>query len=239
MTPHISAKKEEIAKIVIMPGDPLRAKYIAENYLEPGYKLVNEIRGMLAYTGKYQGKEVTIMGHGMGIPSIGIYSYELFHFYDVDTIIRIGSCGSLLPEMKLGEVVLVEKAISDSTYAFSLGLDFNSKILPSSSNLFKLAKDFLVENQIKHYAGIVYSSDAFYGVKNCEDIQSLIDKKEILAIEMEAFGLYANAIKLKKQALTILTVSDSIVNGDSMEPELRRTSFKNMITTALNMALKI
>ncbi len=134
MTPHNSAKKEQIAKVVLMPGDPLRAKYIAENFLE-NYECVNEVRGMLAYTGFYNGKRITVMAHGMGIPSIGIYSYELFKFYDVDVIIRIGSCGAYLHETNLGDIIVASEVVSPSTYAQCLGVEVKNKRLNATPEL--------------------------------------------------------------------------------------------------------
>lgn len=238
MTPHIVAKKDEIAKVVIMPGDPLRAKFIAENFLDD-FKLVNDVRGMLAFTGMYKGKQITVMGHGMGIPSIGIYSYELFKFYDVEAIIRVGSCGSYLKEMNLGDVVVVEQAISDSTYAFNLGIDVNSKILDCDKQLLQEIDKILNDKKIRHYKGLVFSSDAFYGERNSNGIDELIKQNKILAVEMEAFALYANALKLNKKALALLTVSDSLVNNAAMSADERRTSFKAMIESALELTLKI
>ncbi len=238
MTPHNIAKKDQIAKVVLMPGDPLRAKFIAENYLE-NYELVNDVRGMLAYTGTYKNKKITIMGHGMGIPSIGIYSYELFNFYDVDTIIRIGSCGSFLSEINLGDIIVAENAISDSTYAYNIGLDLNSKVIGCDSNLHEIVIKILDEKKYKYYDGYVFSSDAFYGVRNSNEIDLMIEQNKLLGVEMEAFALYANAKKLNKKAITLLTVSDSIVNKCEMGADERRTSFKKMMEVALELAIEI
>ena len=231
MTPHINAKKEDIAKIVLMPGDPLRAKFIAEKYLKK-VKLVNEVRGMLAYTGYYNDKKVTVMGHGMGIPSIGIYSYELFNFYDVEVIIRIGSTGAYLQEMNLGDIVVASQAISDSCYANNLDLNIKKNRIDASKIIYDLAIEALNEKQIKYYDGLVLSSDAFYGYNHGKYINKLLKDKKILSVEMEAFALYANAIKLNKKALTLLTVSDSIPNKLEMSSQERQTSFINMMETA-------
>ncbi len=240
MTPHISAKKGEIAKTVLMPGDPLRAKFIAENFLED-YKLVNKIRGMLAYTGIYKGKEVTVMGHGMGNASIGIYSYELYNVYDVENIIRVGSCGSYLESIKIGDVIIANQATSDSTYADLINVDLINNSLNASEKLLETCITTSKELKIEVYQGKVNSSDVFYSDKNNSKSKLTNEIKEgkILAVEMEAFALYANAIKLKKNALCILTVSDSLVSNESLSADDRRTSFKSMILLGLETALKL
>ena len=238
MTPHISAKKGEIAKTVLMPGDPLRAKFIAENFLED-YKLVNEVRGMLAYTGTYKGKDVTVMGHGMGNPSIGIYSYELYKFYDVENIIRVGSCGSYLESINVGEVIVANQATSDSTFADLINVELVNNSLSASEELLKTCVKVSEELKIKLHIGKVNSSDVFYSDENSpkSKLNDEIKKGNILAVEMEAFALYANAIKLNKNALCILTVSDSLVNHESLSSEDRRTTFKNMMILGLETAL--
>ena len=238
MTPHISAKKGEIAKTVLMPGDPLRAKFIAENFLED-YKLVNEVRGMLAYTGTYKGKDVTVMGHGMGNPSIGIYSYELYKFYDVENIIRVGSCGSYLESINVGEVIVANQATSDSTFADLINIELVNNSLSASEELLKTCVKVSEELKIKLHIGKVNSSDVFYSDENSpkSKLNDEIKKGNILAVEMEAFALYANAIKLNKNALCILTVSDSLVTHESLSSEDRRTTFKNMMILGLETAL--
>ena len=238
MTPHISAKKGEIAKTVLMPGDPLRAKFIAENFLED-YKLVNEVRGMLAYTGTYKGKDVTVMGHGMGNASIGIYSYELYKFYDVENIIRVGSCGSYLESINVGEVIVANQATSDSTFADLINVELVNNSLSASEELLKTCVKVSEELKIKLHIGKVNSSDVFYSDENSpkSKLNDEIKKGNILAVEMEAFALYANAIKLNKNALCILTVSDSLVNHESLSSEDRRTTFKNMMILGLETAL--
>lgn len=241
MTPHIKAKKEDIAKVVLMPGDPLRAKFIAETFLKD-YICINDLRGMLGYTGFYKGKRVTVMGSGMGIASIGIYSHELFHFYDVDVIIRVGSCGTYLPDIKLGQVIIAKQAVSLSTYAQIIGVKDNNHQLNADASLVQLANDTANENNIDVKCGLVLSSDAFYS--NDQEysawISHLVKAQKLLAVEMEAYGLYANAIKNNKKALTILSVSDSIIDHNQQIPaELRVSSFQSMMQLALDMANKL
>ena len=241
MTPHIKAKKEEIAKVVLMPGDPLRAKFIAENFLT-NYSCVNDVRGMLAFTGYYKDKKITVMGHGMGIPSIGIYSHELFKFYDVDTIIRIGSCGTYIKDMELGQIIIGNEAISNSNYAKSIGVEVKNNALFATSDLVQLANQTANELNIKTINGTILSSDVFYSNNKeyNEWINTLITNRNLLAAEMEAFGLYANAINNNKKALTIVSVSDSIIEHDkNLSPDERVTTFKNMMMLALEIAIKI
>lgn len=231
MTPHISAKKEDIAKTVLMPGDPLRAKMIAEAYLQDA-KLVNEVRGMLAYTGTYQGERVTVMASGMGIPSIGIYSYELFKFYDVDRIIRIGSCGSYDPALHLYDVLLVCKSYSNSTYAKNQnGCPFNT--LLSSASLNEKIEKKAKEQGINLHKGTVYCSDVFYDEVN--DSKTLYEEKHCMATEMESFALFHNANRFNKQATCLLTVSDDLTRGEKTTPEERQNAFHEMITLALSI----
>ncbi len=179
------------------------------------------------------------MGHGMGIPSIGIYSYELFKFYEVDTIIRIGSCGAFLPEINLGDIVLVETSISDSCYASNMNVKTQNMSLKANQGLLNLVKSIADKKQIKHYDGLVLASDSFYGETNGEYIDSLKKENKIIAVEMEAFALYANAIKLNKKALTILSVSDSISNKLELSADERRTNFRTMMELALDIVLEL
>ncbi|MDE5651665.1 MAG: purine-nucleoside phosphorylase [Ureaplasma sp.] len=235
MTPHNNAKKEDIAKIVLMPGDPLRAKWIAENFLENA-KCVQDVRGMFAYTGTYKNKRITIMAHGMGIPSIGIYSYELFKFYDVDTIIRIGSTGSYSPNVKVNDVILVDEAYSESTYASLLDLDVKNQVIAAPSpDLNKTIEATAKELNINLIVGRCHSSDVFYRQIS---LDKLVETTNSICVEMEAFALFANAKILNKNAATILTCSDSLVTGESLDPELRQTSFKKMVLIALESAIK-
>ncbi len=233
MTPHISAKKDEIAKVVIMPGDPLRAKWIAENLLKD-YKEVNSVRGMLAFTGYFNGKKITVMGHGMGIPSIGIYSYELYKFYDVELIIRVGSAGSYVPEIKVKDVVLVERAYSDSTYADLMNLKVKDKIIDADDEMVNFAMKKSESLNIKIKKVTCNSSDVFY---NSSPLSELIEKTKSSVVEMEAFALFCNSIILKKKSLCLLTCSDSLVTHESMSPDERQKGFLKMCNLALEIGV--
>ena len=228
MTPHNEAKLGDIAKTVLMPGDPNRAKFVADNFLED-VKLVNKVRGILAYTGKYKGKEVTVMASGMGMPSIGIYSYELYKFYDVENIIRIGTAGSYLEDLKIFDVVLVDEAYTKSTYAKVQGYD--SDTIKSSKKL----NDIIKSTDPSIRIGKVYSTDVFY---TDEDINEYINKG-CLCTEMESFALFYNAYKLGKEATCILTISDNLVNHEETTPEQREKSLNEMITLALDSVIKL
>lgn len=229
-TPHISAKYDEIAKTVIMAGDPLRAKYMAENYLENPV-LVNHIRGMNGYTGTYKGKRVSVMGHGMGIPSISIYTYELFNFYDVDTIIRIGSAGSYHPELKLGDLVLAMGASTDSNYGAQFQLPGTFAPL-ADFGLLRKAAETCEKLGYRHRVGNVLSSDTFYSANPQNEKWA---KMGVVAVEMEASALYMNAAYAGKRALAILTISDQLVTGEASTPEERRTTFTHMMDVALSL----
>lgn len=236
MTPHISAKKEEIAKTVLMPGDPLRAKYIAEHFLENA-KLVNEVRNIYAYTGTYQGKEITVMASGMGMPSMGIYSYELYQFYDVDNIIRIGTAGAYQKELSVLDVILVERSYSKSSYAKICDGTEEETIVASeelNASIEKVAK----EKQIQLHKGTVLCSDAFYSDNKTYEAP---EKHQCLAVEMESFSLFANAKRLGKKAACILTVSDIIGNTNQKEltPEERQNSLNQMILLALEAGIRV
>ncbi len=235
MTPHNEAKKESIAKTVLMPGDPLRAKYIADNYLENA-KLVNGVRGMFAYTGTYKNKEVTVMASGMGMPSIGIYSYELFKFYDVDNIIRIGSAGSYVEDLKVYDTVLVEKSYSESTYALVQNGD-NNNIISSSDYLNNIIKNTAINLNKELKSITVHSSDVFYKEKS--NYKELVDKYDVKAIEMESFALFHNANVLGKNASCLLTISDSLVTNEETTSEERQNNFNDMIIIALESTLNI
>ena len=229
MTPHNEAKKDEIAKTVLMPGDPLRAKYIAENFLSD-YKLVNTVRNMYAYTGKYEGKDVTIMASGMGMPSIGIYSYELFKFYDVDKIIRIGSAGSYTKDLNLYDVVLVNGCYSESSYAKTQnGCEDN--MMYASENLNFYIKQAAAENNIPITIANVHSSDVFY--KENDNYKEIYEKYGCMCVEMESFALFHNANVLNKKAACLLTISDNIVTNEKATTEERQNSFNKMIELAL------
>ena len=225
MTVHIKALKEEIAKTVIMPGDPLRAKFIAETYLKD-YKLINNVRGMLGYTGFYNDKKVTIMASGMGNASMGIYSYELFKFYDVDNIIRVGSCGAYTSDLKLYDLILVEESYSTSSYA-QVQNGCQDKVLKSSTKL-----NTIIKNNGVIKAGRIYCSDVFY--KENDNYKELYEKENCLAVEMETFALFHNANVLNKHATAILTVSDNLVTKEETTSEERERSFTKMIELALS-----
>ncbi|MFA5603600.1 MAG: purine-nucleoside phosphorylase [Bacilli bacterium] len=233
MTPHIEAKKDEIAKVVIMPGDPLRAKFIAETYLTD-YKLVNEVRGMLAYTGFYKNTQVTIMASGMGIPSMGIYSYELFNFYDVDTIIRVGSCGAYTDKLNLYDLVLVESSYTDSNYGVNQN-GVENRLLNSTTSLNKKIGDVAKKSNISLNIGTVHCSEVFY--KDNNQFKDLYDKNNCLAVEMESFSLFHNAKIFNKSATCLLTVSDNLVTNEVTTSEERQTAFTEMIELALESIL--
>lgn len=230
MTPHIEALKEEVAKTVIMPGDPLRAKYIAEKYLTD-VKLINDIRNMFGYTGLYNGKKVTIMGSGMGMPSIGIYSYELYKFYDVENIIRVGTCGSYVEGLPLYSIVLVDGSYSDSSYA-KVQNDVETNIIYSNKELTNKIKKIADIKNIEITTGLIYSSDVFY--KEKENYEELVKKYNCLGVEMESFALFHNANVLNKKAACVLTVSDNFITKEKTTPEERQSSFDGMIELVLD-----
>lgn len=234
-TPHNQANLGDIAKSVLMPGDPLRAKYIAEKYLTD-VKLFNTVRNMFGYTGYYKGKKISIMGSGMGMPSIGIYSYELFSFYGVDNIIRIGSCGAYKDELNLFDVILTEGAYSDSSYA-KLAYGYNEKINYPSKTLNSWLRDAAKDLGIKVYEGLVHSSDVFYTGPSF-NFREFNKDKNCLVVEMEAFSLFANAKFLNKNAACLLTVSDSLVHKVETTAEERQKSFNQMVEIALEALAK-
>lgn len=231
-TPHIESKKEDIASVVLMPGDPLRAKYIAENFLEDA-KLVNTVRNMFAYTGKYKNRKVTVFASGMGIPSIGIYSYELYKFYDVKKIIRIGTCGSFNEHIKLLDVVLSQGAYC-KTY-FDKLLDGGSKnYIEASEELNRKIMNVSKEKNIDLKYGKTITSDVFD--LYCDDeekFRSNYPNMNFLSVEMEAYGLFYIANKLGKEAACLMTVVDSLYDKRSLSSEDRETSLNQMIETAL------
>lgn len=231
-TPHNSAKNGEIAKTVLMPGDPLRAKFIAENFMED-VKCFNQIRNMFGYTGKYKGKEISVMGGGMGMPSMGIYSYELFKFYGVDNIIRIGTAGGIDDSVNLRDVVIGLGACTNSNYASQYNLP--GSFAPTASfNLVERAVESAKKNNINTIIGNILSSDIFY----CDDSESLLHWKKmgVLAVEMEAAALYMNAARLGKNALCMLTISDCPFKNLSLPAEERQTGFTEMMKIALELA---
>ena len=233
MTPHIEAKIGEIAKTVLMPGDPLRAKYVADNFLTD-VKLVNKVRNIFAYTGNYKGKEVTIMASGMGMPSIGIYSYELYKFYNVENIIRIGSAGAYTKDIDLYDVILTSDSYSMSSYAKVQG--YGSEIISASENLNNKIKEVALNTNKEIKVGRIHSSDVFYGNV---DINDLYENKKCLCVEMESFALFYNALKLNKNAACLLTISDNLITKEETTSEQRQNSFNEMIELALDTAIQL
>lgn len=238
-TPHNNAKIGEIAKTVIMPGDPLRAKYIAENFLE-NYKLVNDVRGMYAYTGTYKGKEITVMAHGMGMPSVGIYAYELYKIYDVDNIIRIGSCGGYKPELKLFDIVLSEKVFSESNFALTLNND-DCHIVDASNELNEIIKNTANENNIKIVTGNTVCTDCFdvYMTDVNQFLERIPENFNPVSAEMEAFALFYTAKMLNKKASCLMSVVDSKYIKENATPEERQSGLNNMIKLALESSLNL
>lgn len=236
-TPHNSAEKGQIAKIVLMPGDPLRAKYLAENFLE-NPKCFNTVRNMFGYTGTYQGKEISIMGGGMGVGSIGIYSYELFKFYDVDLIIRIGSTGSYDPDLHIYDVVIGDSAWSESTYAMVQGGEVRDVLYPDAETNAKL-KEVAKELNINLKPVRVHSADVFYREDYMPHFSYYYDVKGCSVVEMEAFALFHNANVTHKKAAVLLTVSDSMITHQETTPEEREKSFTDMFKVALGIVHKM
>lgn len=233
MTPHNEAKKGDIKDTVLMPGDPLRAKYIAENFLTD-VKQFNAVRNMFGFSGKYKGKELSVMGSGMGIPSIGIYAHELYENYDVKNIIRVGSCGAYNKDLKLFDLVIAMGASSDSNFAHQFNLPGSISAICD----FELLKKAVISAEkldMNVKVGNVFSSDVFYN--NNEDEWKRWEDMGILAVEMESYGLYLTAQKLGKKALTILTVSDSFHIKEQTTPKEREKSFNDMILVALESCL--
>lgn len=231
-TAHNSAKAGDFAKTVLMPGDPLRAKYIAETYLE-NPRQVNAVRNMFGYTGTYKGKEISVMGGGMGMPSIGIYSYELFNFYDVDQVIRIGSAGAFQDNIKLMDVVIGMGACTDSNYAYQYGLPGTFAPI-ADYELLNRAVETAKRQGTNVVVGNVLSSDVFYNAMS--NVNDLWRDMGVLAVEMEAAALYMNAAKAGKKALCMLTISDHLYTGESLSAEERQLGFGKMMEIALELA---
>ncbi|WP_207289752.1 purine-nucleoside phosphorylase [Senegalia massiliensis] len=233
-TPHIEAKnKNEIAKTVLMPGDPLRAKFIADTFLED-VKQFNGVRNVLGYTGTYKGRRISVMASGMGMPSIGIYSYELYRFYDVENIIRIGSCGAYTPDAKLYDVILAKDAWSESSYAKVQG-GYESDVIEGTPELNQRLEKYAKELEIPVSIERIHSSDVFYR-QNFEEYKEIYNKYGCVAVEMEAFALFHNAKVLGKKAACLLTVSDNLVTKEETTSEERQNAFTNMMKIALEMA---
>ena len=232
-TPHINATPSDFAKTVLMPGDPLRAKFIAENFLSDA-RLVNNVRGISGYTGTYKDKRISVMASGMGMPSIAIYSYELYNIFGVENIIRVGSAGAISPDLHVRDIVIGMGACTNSAYADSFGL--NGTFAPICS--YKLLKECTMTAEalgLKCFVGNLLSSDTFYSEQNTADW----GKMGVLAIEMEAAALYMNAARAGKNALAICTVSDHILTGEATTAEERESTFNEMITLALETAVKL
>lgn len=230
-TPHNQAKKGEIAKTVLMPGDPLRAKFLAEKYLENVVEF-NSVRNMLGFTGEYKGKKVSIMGSGMGMPSIGIYCHELYTQYDVENIIRIGSCGSLKEDVHMRDIIIAQGACTDSNFAaqYNLGGTFSAI---SSFDLLEKAVQKAKLNDVNYHVGNILSSDIFY---NAEGSNLKWAKAGCLGVEMESYALFTTAAYLNKKALTLLTVSDSLVTSEETTAQEREQTFTAMMEIALEVA---
>lgn len=231
-TAHNNAKANDFAKTVLMPGDPLRAKYIAETYLE-NPRQVTAVRNMFGYTGTYKGKEISVMGGGMGMPSIGIYSYELFNFYGVDQIIRIGSAGALQDHIKVMDVVIGMGACTDSNYAYQYGLPGTFAPI-ADYELMNKAIETAKRQGTNAVVGNVVSSDVFYNAD--PTVNDRWRSMGVLAVEMEAAALYMNAAKAKKKALCMLTISDHIYSGEALCAEDRQLGFGKMMEIALELA---
>lgn len=234
-TPHINANKGDFAESVLMPGDPKRSRFIAENFLTSA-KQVNDVRGVEGWTGFYKGAPVSVMASGMGMPSIGIYSYELFNAFGVENIIRVGSCGAYLPEVRVRDIVLAQGACTDSNYQQQFGLGGSFAPIANFSLLQKAAM-VCKEKALPFHVGNVVSSDIFYhdteGLADHQLAHNRWGKMGVLAVEMEAAALYMNAARAGKKALCICTVSDSLVTGEALDALQRQNSFTDMINVAL------
>ncbi len=231
-TPHNEAKKNQLAKTVLMPGDPLRAKFIAENYLEDVIQF-NNVRNMYGYTGYYKGKKVSVMGSGMGMPSMGIYCHELYSQYDVETIIRVGSCGSYQKDVHIRDLILVQASSTDSAFAYQYGLQGTYSAI-STYELLEAAVSVAKEKEVPYHVGNILASDIFYNADST--VVSKWAAMNVLGVEMESYALFATAATLRKKAFTILTVSDSLVSNEATTASEREKSFTDMMEIALEIA---
>ncbi|MBQ4353330.1 MAG: purine-nucleoside phosphorylase [Clostridia bacterium] len=235
-TPHNTAARGDFAKTVLMPGDPLRAKFVAENFFTDA-RLVNNVRGIQGYTGTYKGCPVSVMASGMGIPSIGIYSYELYHTYDVDNIIRIGSAGSMQEHIHVRDIVFGMSACTNSNYVSQFGL--HGTYAPTASYaLLSAAVSAAQERGVRWHVGSLLSSDTFYNEDAAEANEGW-RKMGVMAVEMESAGLYINAARAKKNALAICTISDHLLTGEETTAEERQTTFTSMMEIALETAVRM
>ena len=240
-TPHINAVPEDFAKTVLMPGDPLRSKFIAENFLTDA-KLVNNVRGVQGYTGAYKGERVSVMASGMGMPSIGIYSYELYHFFGVENIMRIGSAGAMREDIRVRDIVMGMGACTNSHFADQYHLP--GAFAPTASyKMLKTCADIADEMGVRYHVGNILSSDTFYNdEENVYDgFRSLPSwsKMGVMAVEMEAAALYMNAARCGKNALAICTISDHLITGEATTAEERQNSFTQMMELALETAIQL
>ena len=236
-TPHINASPEDFAKTVLMPGDPLRAKFIAENYLEDPV-LINSVRGMLGYTGTYKGKKITVMASGMGMPSMGIYSYELYSVFGVESIIRIGSAGSIQKNIHVRDIVIAMSACTNSSFASQY--DLPGTFAPTAS--YELVRSFADKAEkygYSYHVGSILTSDNFYYDDEVESSVPKWTKMGVMAVEMETAALYMTASRLGKKALAVCTVSDHLITNESTTAEERQTSFTDMIRLALDCVAEI
>jgi|SRR5690625_844749 len=235
MSIHIGAKKGEIADTILLPGDPLRAKFIAENFFENVIQY-NEVRGMYGYTGTYKGERISVQGSGMGIPSISIYVNELIEEYDVKRFIRVGTCGALKEDVQVRDLILAQGATTDSQVNRLIfgGIDYAPI---ADFTLLKNAYDLAKHKELQTHVGNVFTSDVFYR-DNGDEVNTLLARYNVLAVEMETTALYTLAAKFNRQALSILTVSDHVITGEQTTSEERQTSFLEMMELALDTALK-
>ena len=234
-TPHINAKPEDFAKTVLMPGDPLRSKFIAENFLE-GARLVNNVRGIQGYTGKYKGEPVSVMASGMGMPSIGIYSYELYNFFGVENIMRIGSAGAMSESVRVRDIIIGMGASTTTNFAVQYGLEGTFAPI-ADYKMLKLAVEEAERIGARYSVGNLLSSDIFYNAN--PEASKKWEKLGILGVEMEAAALYMNAAYAGKRALAICTVSDHLLTGESLDSDARQSSFTEMMEIALNVAIRL
>lgn len=235
MSIHIGAKQGEIAETILLPGDPLRAKYIAENYLDD-LSQYNDVRGMLGYTGTYKGERISVQGTGMGVPSISIYVEELINEYDVKNLIRVGTCGGMQEDVQIRDVILAQGATTDSQVNRNIfgGIDYAPL---ANFDLLKKAHDIALEKGLTSHVGNVFTSDVFYR-DNGPELNALLAKYKVLGVEMEAAALYTLAAKYGRRALAILTVSDHVITGEATTAEERQTTFHDMMELALETVLR-
>lgn len=235
MSVHIGAKPGEIADTILLPGDPLRAKYIADTYLKDVFEY-NQVRGMYGYTGTYKGERISVQGTGMGIPTTSIYVNELIQSYDVQTLIRVGTCGAIQKDVNVRDIILAQGSTTDSQMNRMIfgGIDYAPI---AHFDLLKNAYDICVEKDIDPLVGSVFTSDTFYR-DNAKEVNELLAKYNVLAIEMETTALYTLAAKFGRKALSILTVSDHVITGEETSADERQTSFHEMMEVALETAIK-